>query len=109
MIDNPQDMIENRPFDANSHTFPNYDMILSHILPHCTLDDCGAAIYVRGRLGEGNGLPAPSGPGNGGWSEKETTMMIASLKRFLRARRTYRSVLQELSGYTDRELHDIGI
>ena len=32
-----------------------------------------------------------------------------SLTRFLRARRVYWSVLQELSAYTDRELHDIGI
>jgi uncharacterized protein YjiS (DUF1127 family) len=29
--------------------------------------------------------------------------------RFLRARRVYWSVLQELSSYTDRELLDIGI
>jgi uncharacterized protein YjiS (DUF1127 family) len=29
--------------------------------------------------------------------------------RFLRARRTYWSVVQELSDYSDRELHDIGI
>ena len=29
--------------------------------------------------------------------------------RFLRTRRVYWSVLQELSHYTDRELHDIGI
>ncbi len=32
-----------------------------------------------------------------------------SLTRFLRTRRVYWSVLQELSAYTDRELHDIGI
>jgi uncharacterized protein YjiS (DUF1127 family) len=32
-----------------------------------------------------------------------------SLTRFLRRRRTYRSVLQELSSYSDHELHDIGI
>jgi uncharacterized protein YjiS (DUF1127 family) len=35
--------------------------------------------------------------------------MLVFLMRFLRARRTYWSVVQELSGYTDRELHDIGI
>ena len=35
--------------------------------------------------------------------------MLSSLMRFLRARRTYWSVVQELSAYTDRELHDIGI
>jgi uncharacterized protein YjiS (DUF1127 family) len=29
--------------------------------------------------------------------------------RFLRARRVYWSVLHELSAYSDRELHDIGI
>jgi len=32
-----------------------------------------------------------------------------SLARFLRARRVYWSVLQELTAYSDRELHDIGI
>jgi uncharacterized protein YjiS (DUF1127 family) len=36
-------------------------------------------------------------------------MKMFSLTRFLRARRVYWSVLQELSAYTDRELHDIGI
>jgi len=35
--------------------------------------------------------------------------MMFTLMRFLRARRTYWSVVQELSVYTDRELHDIGI
>jgi uncharacterized protein YjiS (DUF1127 family) len=29
--------------------------------------------------------------------------------KFLRTRRVYWNVLQELSRYTDRELHDIGI
>jgi uncharacterized protein YjiS (DUF1127 family) len=36
-------------------------------------------------------------------------MKMFSLTRLLRARRVYWSVLQELSGYSDRELHDIGI
>ena len=36
-------------------------------------------------------------------------MMKFSLTRFLRARRVYWSVLQELSAYSDRELHDIGV
>ena len=36
-------------------------------------------------------------------------MKTFSLTRFLRVRRVYWSVLQELSNYTDRELHDIGI
>ena len=36
-------------------------------------------------------------------------MKMFSLTRFLRARRVYWHVLQELSAYTDRELHDIGI
>jgi len=36
-------------------------------------------------------------------------MKLFSLTRFLRARRTYWSVVQELSSYSDRELHDIGI
>jgi len=36
-------------------------------------------------------------------------MKMFSLSRFLRERRTYWSVVQELSMYSDRELHDIGI
>ena len=36
-------------------------------------------------------------------------MKLFSLTRFLRARRTYWSVVQELSNYSNRELHDIGI
>ena len=36
-------------------------------------------------------------------------MKLFSLSRFLRARKTYWSVVEELSHYSDRELHDIGI
>lgn len=36
-------------------------------------------------------------------------MIMFSLMRFLRARRAYWSTVQELSDYSDRELHDIGI
>jgi uncharacterized protein YjiS (DUF1127 family) len=36
-------------------------------------------------------------------------MKMFSLSQFLRTRKTYWSVVQELSHYTDRELHDIGI
>jgi uncharacterized protein YjiS (DUF1127 family) len=39
----------------------------------------------------------------------EALMKIHSLARFFRRRRTYRTVLQDLSGYSDHELHDIGI
>ncbi len=35
--------------------------------------------------------------------------MLSSVMRFLRSRRTYWAVVQELSDYSDRELHDIGI
>jgi uncharacterized protein YjiS (DUF1127 family) len=36
-------------------------------------------------------------------------MKMFSFVRFLRRRRTYRSVVQELSSYSDHELQDIGI
>ena len=36
-------------------------------------------------------------------------MKILLLARFFRRRCTYRTMLQELSGYSDHELHDIGI
>jgi uncharacterized protein YjiS (DUF1127 family) len=39
----------------------------------------------------------------------EPFMGILSLARYFRRRRTYRSVLQQLSGYSDHELHGIGI
>jgi uncharacterized protein YjiS (DUF1127 family) len=35
--------------------------------------------------------------------------MVLNMLRFFRERRTYWSVVQELSTYTNRELHDIGI
>ena len=40
---------------------------------------------------------------------KEASMKMFSLTRFLRQRRAYRTVLQELANYSDHELHDIGI
>jgi uncharacterized protein YjiS (DUF1127 family) len=36
-------------------------------------------------------------------------MKIFSLMRFLRRRRAYWTAFQELSAYSDHELHDIGI
>jgi len=44
-----------------------------------------------------------------GGQQKETAMMIFTLMRFLRERRAYWNTVQELSDYSDRELHDIGI
>jgi uncharacterized protein YjiS (DUF1127 family) len=39
----------------------------------------------------------------------DSVMKIPALARFFRRRLIYRTVLEELSSYTDRELHDIGI
>jgi uncharacterized protein YjiS (DUF1127 family) len=39
----------------------------------------------------------------------ETKMAFSFLRRYLRARNVYWNVVRELSCYTDRELHDIGI
>jgi len=36
-------------------------------------------------------------------------MDLSFITRFFRARQVYWSVLRELSAYTDRELHDLGI
>ncbi len=41
--------------------------------------------------------------------EMEPIMQMLSLARFFRRRRTYRTVLKELSSYSTHELHDIGI
>jgi len=40
---------------------------------------------------------------------KETVTMFSNLVRFFRERKTYWSVVNELSTYSDRELHDLGI
>jgi len=42
-------------------------------------------------------------------NRKGTVMVLSNLIRFLRERRAYWSIVQELSAYSDRELHDIGI
>jgi uncharacterized protein YjiS (DUF1127 family) len=39
----------------------------------------------------------------------ETAMNFSFIRRYFRERRVYWSVIQELSSYTDRELHDLGI
>jgi uncharacterized protein YjiS (DUF1127 family) len=69
------------------------------------------SILSKRRLGEGANESALTRQGrNGeGGQKKETAMKKFSLTRFLRARRVYWSVLQELTNYSDRELHDIGI
>ncbi len=36
-------------------------------------------------------------------------MNFSFFRRYLRARNVYWNVMRELSGYTDRELHDLGI
>ena len=36
-------------------------------------------------------------------------MSFSFFRRYFRARNVYWRVMQELSGYTDHELHDIGI
>ena len=36
-------------------------------------------------------------------------MNLKSIHRFFRARQVYWNVVRELSAYSDRELHDIGI
>jgi uncharacterized protein YjiS (DUF1127 family) len=45
-----------------------------------------------------------------GLAEKmETAMGFSFLSRYFRSRNVYWNVVRELSCYTDRELHDIGI
>jgi uncharacterized protein YjiS (DUF1127 family) len=39
----------------------------------------------------------------------ETAMGFAFFRRYFRARHVYWNVMRELSYYTDRELHDIGV
>ena len=42
-------------------------------------------------------------------SELEIDMDLSFFRRYFRARNVYWSVVRELSEYTDRELHDLGI
>lgn len=59
---------------------------------------------------KGTQLPAtPEWGKEGGQNVQETAMKLFSLSAYLRARKAYWSVVEELSHYTDRELHDIGI
>jgi uncharacterized protein YjiS (DUF1127 family) len=51
---------------------------------------------IREGLGIGKGI-------------QETDMNFASFRRYFRARHVYWNVVRELSYYTDRELHDLGI
>ncbi len=39
----------------------------------------------------------------------ETEMNLSFITRYFRTRRVYWNVVRELSEYSDRELHDIGI
>jgi uncharacterized protein YjiS (DUF1127 family) len=84
-------------------------MHFSHLFLHRIIDFCGAAIYLLPGLGEGAIAGSIGGGRNQEGGQLKETAMKFSLSRFLRVRRVYWSVLQELSAYTDRELHDIGI
>ncbi len=42
-------------------------------------------------------------------NELEPTMELSFFKRFFRARSVYWNVVRELSSYSDRDLHDLGI
>ena len=44
-----------------------------------------------------------------GAHKMETAMNLSFVGRFFRARQVYWSIVRELSAYTDRELHDLGI
>jgi uncharacterized protein YjiS (DUF1127 family) len=41
--------------------------------------------------------------------EMETAMKFEFIRRYFRERRAYWNVIRELSTYSDRELHDLGI
>ena len=56
-----------------------------------------------------DGVPWDTGDQEKEGGQKETAMTIYTVMRFLRARRTYWTVVHELSNYSDRELYDIGI
>jgi uncharacterized protein YjiS (DUF1127 family) len=83
-------------------------MQISHRISRRTIDFCSATNH-KGSLGE-EAATAPKGAIKGrAVKQQETATMMFSLMRFWRARQTYWSVVQELSDYSDRELHDIGI
>jgi len=85
-------------------------MQMRHQISHRTIDFCTAPNYFSG-LGEeaATVLGGFRAIDRRAVKQQETAIMMFSLMRFWRARRTYWSVVQELSDYSDRELHDIGI
>jgi uncharacterized protein YjiS (DUF1127 family) len=52
---------------------------------------------------------APGGQRASAKSELETTMDLSFFRRYFHARHVYWNVVRELSTYSDRELHDLGI
>ena len=85
-------------------------MHFCHCILRCTIDFCSAPFYIRVVWEMGATRPARLvEAGIRRAVTTETAMKKFSLTRFLRTRRVYWHVLQELSAYTDRELHDIGI
>ena len=88
-------------------------MQMSHDLSHRTIDLCGAKCYiclVKERNAHPLFAPAPLAEGKGiGANAMEIVMKLSFISRFFRARQVYWNTLRELSAYTDRELHDLGI
>jgi uncharacterized protein YjiS (DUF1127 family) len=72
---------------------------------------CGAELFqLRLRDGTHKGLKPTTGPQPPpAMTQKEPAMNFESIRRYFRERRVYWDTLRELSTYTDRELHDIGI
>jgi uncharacterized protein YjiS (DUF1127 family) len=84
-------------------------MQTSHVLSRRSIDECSAACYMNIRKSKETLEHFAAGKGGLGGQNMETKMAFSFLRRYLRARNVYWNVVRELSCYTDRELHDIGI
>jgi uncharacterized protein YjiS (DUF1127 family) len=84
-------------------------MQMSHILLRRSIDLCDAARYMNIRQGEETLEQVIASEKEARRLKMETEMAFSFLRRYLRARNVYWNVVRELSCYTDRELHDIGI
>ena len=85
----------------------------SHIFSRCSIDLCAAPYYLNIRQDRETlahlcvAIPLR---GAAGWADQmERHMGFTFFRRYFHARNVYRNVMRELSYYTDRELHDIGI
>src|SRR5277367_1172279 len=89
-------------------------MQMSHVFSRRSIDLCAAAYYLNIRQDrETLAHSCVAAPLRGGRGEGPTKwrrhMGFTFFRKYFRSRNVYWNVMRELSSYTDRELHDLGI